>query len=103
LIEDLPGRGQLYVYRSNILKNLPSLLERNAVPSGASTRNAGFVCFGSLTEVIADSQKMGREKTQELVKMRFNGLQRIQYCFKSDDLDFEHRVGYEIINNEEIP
>jgi hypothetical protein len=46
---------------------------------------------------------MGREKTQELVKMRFNGLQRIQYCFKSDDLDFELRVGYEIINNEEIP
>ncbi|WP_089693707.1 hypothetical protein [Chryseobacterium culicis] len=50
------------IYRSNILKNLRSLLERNAVPLGVSTRNAGFVFFGSLTEVIADSQKMGWEK-----------------------------------------
>jgi hypothetical protein len=38
------------------------IIERNAVPLGASTRNAGFACFGSLTEVIADSQKMGWEK-----------------------------------------
>ncbi|RXM40884.1 hypothetical protein BOQ62_03650 [Chryseobacterium sp. CH21] len=77
------------------------IIERNAIPLGASTRNAGFACFGSLTEIIADSQKMGWEKTLELVKMRFDGLQKIQHYFKNDDIDFELSGGYEIINNEE--
>ncbi|PTT39753.1 FAD-dependent oxidoreductase [Chryseobacterium sp. HMWF028] len=77
------------------------IIERNAVPLGASTRNAGFACFGSLTEVIADSQKMGWGKTLELVKMRFDGLQKIQNYFKNDEIDFELNGGYEIVNNDE--
>ncbi|PIF44943.1 glycine/D-amino acid oxidase-like deaminating enzyme [Chryseobacterium sp. 52] len=77
------------------------VIERNAVSLGASTRNAGFACFGSLTEVIADSQKMGWEKTLELVKMRFEGLQKIKKYFKSNEIDFELSGGYEILNNNE--
>lgn len=77
------------------------IIERNTVPLGASTRNAGFACFGSLTEVIADVQKMGWEKTLELVKMRFEGLQKIRSYFKSSEIDFELNGGYEILNNEE--
>lgn len=77
------------------------IIERNTVPLGASTRNAGFACFGSLTEVIADSQKMGWEKTLELVKMRFEGLQKIRSYFKSSEIDFELNGGYEILNNDE--
>lgn len=77
------------------------IIERNAVPLGASTRNAGFACFGSLTEVIADTQKMGWEKTLDLVTMRFEGLQKIRRYFKSDEIDFELNGGYEILNNDE--
>lgn len=77
------------------------IIERNAIPLGASTRNAGFACFGSLTEVIADSEKMGWEKTLELVTMRYDGLQKIQHYFKYDEIDFNLNGGYEIINNEE--
>lgn len=77
------------------------IIERNTTPLGASTRNAGFACFGSFTEVIADSQKMGWEKTLELVKMRFDGLQKIQHYFKNDEIDFERNGGYEILNSEE--
>lgn len=77
------------------------IIERNSIPLGASTRNAGFACFGSLTEVIADSQNMGWEKTLDLVKMRFDGLQKIRHYFKSDEIDFELSGGYEILNTEE--
>ena len=76
------------------------IIERNSVPLGASTRNAGFACFGSLTEIIADSEKMGWEKTLDLVKMRFDGLQKIQQYFKNSDIDFELNGGYEILNND---
>jgi len=75
------------------------IIERNSVPLGASTRNAGFACFGSLTEIIADSEKMGWEKTLELVKMRFDGLQKIQQYFTHSEIDFELCKGYEILNN----
>lgn len=77
------------------------IIERNTIPLGASTRNAGFACFGSLTEVIADSKKMGWEKTLDLVQMRFDGLQKIRHYFKSDEIDFELSGGYEILNTEE--
>lgn len=76
------------------------VIERNSVPTGASTRNAGFACFGSLTEVIADSEKMGWEKTLELVKMRFEGLKKIQHTFDHSEIDFEMCGGYEILNDD---
>ncbi len=76
------------------------VVERSAVPIGASTRNAGFACFGSLTEVISDSQKMGWEKTLDLVKMRFEGLQKIRKYFENESIDFDLCGGFEIINDE---
>lgn len=76
------------------------VIERSSIPLGASTRNAGFACFGSLTEIIADSEKMGWEKTLQLVKMRFEGLKKIQSYFKNEEIDFEQSGGYEILNNE---
>ncbi|WBV52518.1 NAD(P)/FAD-dependent oxidoreductase [Chryseobacterium gambrini] len=77
------------------------IIERNSVPMGASTRNAGFACFGSLTEVIADSEKMGWKKTLDLVKMRFDGLQKIQHYFKNSEIDFDLNGGFEILNHDE--
>jgi hypothetical protein len=47
-----------------------------------------------------DSEKMGWEKTLDLVKMRFDGLQKIQNYFTQDDIDFELCGGYEILNDE---
>jgi len=75
------------------------IIERNSIPTGASTRNAGFACFGSLTEIISDSEKMGWEKTLDLIKMRFEGLQKIQNYFINDEIDFDLCGGYEILND----
>ena len=40
------------------------------IPTGASTRNAGFACFGSITELMEDISVVGLDKTMELVSMR---------------------------------
>jgi len=32
------------------------IFERGMLPSGASTKNAGFACFGSLSEILSDLQ-----------------------------------------------
>ena len=74
-----------------------TIVDRGIIPTGASTRNAGFACFGSLTELVADSRKMGEEAMLELVEMRYKGLKRIAKLFSDKDTGFERYGGYELI------
>src|SRR5215217_9503951 len=75
-----------------------SIIDRGVIPTGASTRNAGFACFGSLTEVVHDAETMGLEKTLALAEMRFKGLERIQKVFSSAKIDFDLCGGYELFH-----
>lgn len=74
-----------------------TIIERGIIPTGASTRNAGFACFGSLTELMADAQKMGEDAMLELVEMRYKGLKRITKLFHDKDTGFQRHGGYELI------
>jgi hypothetical protein len=40
-------------------------------------------------------------KTLDLVKMRFEGLQKIQHYFKNSEIDFDLNGGFEILNDDE--
>jgi gamma-glutamylputrescine oxidase len=73
-----------------------TIIDRGFIPTGASTRNAGFACFGSLSEVVHDGQTMGTDKMLQLVEMRFKGLERIQKYFDDDVIEFELCGGYEL-------
>lgn len=73
-----------------------TILERGIIPSGASTRNAGFSCFGSVSELMYDVQLMGEAAMLETVKMRYDGLQRIQKVFKATEIDYNQWGGYEL-------
>jgi glycine/D-amino acid oxidase-like deaminating enzyme len=73
-----------------------TILEGGPIPAGASTRNAGFACFGSLSELVYDGALMGTEKMQQLVELRYQGLQRIRKQFKPAQIDFELCGGYEL-------
>ena len=42
------------------------VVERGPLPSGASTRNAGFACFGSLSELLADAESHSPEELRDL-------------------------------------
>ena len=72
-----------------------TILDRGLIPTGASTRNAGFACFGSLSEIVYDARTMGTEKMLQLVEMRFRGLERIQKHFEKQ-IDFQLCGGYEL-------
>src|SRR5919199_6266104 len=78
-----------------------SVVDRGLIPAGASTRNAGFACFGSLSELVYDAKTMGTDKMLRLVEMRFKGLQRIQKYFDDDLIDFEMCGGYELYDHSE--
>lgn len=73
-----------------------TILERSSIPAGASTRNAGFACFGSPGELMHDAQQMGTEEMLSLVEMRFRGLKQIQKHFPDAAIDFNLCGGYEL-------
>lgn len=72
-----------------------TILERGLVPTGASTRNAGFSCFGSPGELLGDSEAMGEENMWQLVEMRYKGLLEIRKHFTDTAIDYDASGGYE--------
>ena len=78
-----------------------TIVDRGIIPTGASTRNAGFACFGSLSELIHDGKTMGNDKMLELVDMRFKGLKRIQKYFCAKEIDFDLCGGYELYHTDD--
>jgi glycine/D-amino acid oxidase-like deaminating enzyme len=96
------GSGYVGLWSAYYLKRAhPSLsitiVDRGRIPTGASTRNAGFACFGSLTELIADAKKMGEDKMLELLEMRYKGLRRIRKTFSDKKTGYKAHGGYELI------
>ncbi len=72
------------------------VLERGALPSGASTKNAGFACFGSASELLDDLSKQGEELTWETVYMRWNGLRNLRELLGDAAIGYEGLGGYEL-------
>lgn len=54
------------------------ILERGIFPLGASTKNAGFGCFGSVSEILDDLSVMPRKDCIDLISMRWKGLNRLR-------------------------
>ncbi|NQW29370.1 MAG: FAD-binding oxidoreductase [Ignavibacteria bacterium] len=73
------------------------ILERGIVPQGASTRNAGFACFGSASEIAADIDLLGPEATFDLVYKRVSGVHRLLDRLKNHNVGLENHGGYDVL------
>ncbi len=76
------------------------VLERGFMPTGASTKNAGFACFGSLTELMTDIEAMGEEAMLQLVMDRWQGLQLLRSRLGDATIDLQLKGGYELISKD---
>ena len=89
----------------NLKKRYPSskilVLERGWLPNGASTKNAGFACFGSISEILADLKTHTEENVKALVKMRFEGLKLLRDLLGDSQIGYEPNGGYEVFLNED--
>ncbi|MEK9997077.1 MAG: FAD-dependent oxidoreductase [Cryomorphaceae bacterium] len=73
-----------------------AILERGLFPSGASTKNAGFACFGSIAELEHDVASIGEEATAALVMKRYNGLKLLRETLGDEAIDYREVGGYEM-------
>ena len=72
------------------------VLEKGMLPQGASTKNAGFACFGSLSEIIDDLKHHSEEDVFRLVQKRWQGLQLLRKRLGDAAIDFKPFGGYEL-------
>lgn len=81
--------------RANVL-----ILERGLFPSGASTRNAGFACFGSASEILDDYKHWGKDKAVALIEQRIKGLELLKKRLGEKAIDLHYDGGYELVFDE---
>jgi glycine/D-amino acid oxidase-like deaminating enzyme len=72
------------------------VLEKGMLPQGASTKNAGFACFGSLSEIIDDLKSHTPDEVLQLVKKRIEGLQLLRETLGDRAIDYQELGGYEL-------
>ena len=78
------------------------VLERGLLPTGASTKNAGFACFGSLTELMSDRETMADEDLLTLVNRRCKGLKLLRQRLGDQRIDFQQKSGFELISESQV-
>ena len=72
------------------------ILEKGPLPQGASTKNAGFACFGSLSELISDLKTHTEQEATQLLQDRINGLKALRNLLGDSTIDFQQNGGYEL-------
>ncbi|HET7003100.1 MAG TPA: FAD-dependent oxidoreductase [Puia sp.] len=97
------GLWSAYYLKKRYPEKSVTILERGIIPSGASSRNAGFACFGSFTELESDTQQHGENEMLELVEWRYKGLEKIRKKFSAEKIDYENLGGYELVSPSQYP
>lgn len=86
-----------------ILKESPkakiAICDTSFPPPAASTRNAGFACFGSPTEILEDLSKESEEAVLQRVQMRIQGLEDLKSICGKEAINFTDYGGFEIFNS----
>lgn len=88
--------------KKNHPKAIILILEKGMLPQGASTKNAGFACFGSLSEIIDDLKTHSEEEVFNLVKNRWEGLQLLRDNIGDKNIDFQQNKGFELFKDETL-
>lgn len=77
------------------------VLERGLLPTGASTRNAGFACMGSATEILDDLQYVTEDEAVRLFKWRRKGLSLLRQRLGDGNIGYAENGSYELIGGHE--
>jgi len=77
------------------------VIDKKKLPFGASTKNAGFACFGSISEIYEDYSVLGADICAKLIQMRWNGLSILRSRVAPADMNYRAAGGAEIFENQE--
>ncbi len=93
------GLNTAIEYKKRNRKAKILILEKGILPEGASTKNAGFACFGSPSEILSDLKNQTIEEVENLIYRRVKGLELLKSNLGKKNIDYKHWFGYEVFEN----
>lgn len=96
----ITGFSVAAAYLEKFPKHKVAIFERGILPTGASTKNAGFACFGSPTEILSDIASMGEKDALALIQKRFDGLNMLFKRFPNEKSGKESFGGFELLKDD---
>ena len=73
-----------------------ALIERGILPLGASTKNAGFACFCSISEIEKNRKEMSDDDLLSLLELRIKGLEKLRNNLGDKNISYSNCKGYEL-------
>jgi glycine/D-amino acid oxidase-like deaminating enzyme len=95
------GLSTAISYKEKHKKAKILVLEKGILPTGASTKNAGFACYGSVSELLSDIKKNDEDLVWQTVEMRIKGLELLRNRLGDKHIDFKEFGGYELFDKTE--
>ena len=92
------GLNAAISYKKKYPKAKILVLERGILPNGASTKNAGFCCFGSVSELADDIINMTEDSVWQTVKLRFQGLKNLRKIIGDKNMSYQQLGGFEVFD-----
>ena len=78
-----------------------TIIERGFLPTGASSKNAGFSCIGSPSELLDDLKTTNESDVFKTVEKRWQGLLNLRSLLGDNKIDYQNNGAYELFNNKE--
>jgi gamma-glutamylputrescine oxidase len=79
------------------------VIDRYFMPQGASTKNAGFVCFGSVTEILDDLDHMTEREVCDIISMRWQGIKILEKRLREQGVSIDYNQGKELYEKGRVP
>ena len=95
------GLSTAISYKEQHKKAKVVVLEKGVLPCGASTKNAGFACYGSVSELLSDLKKNSEDLVWQTVEMRIKGLELLRNRLGDKNIDFKEYGGYELFDKKD--
>jgi glycine/D-amino acid oxidase-like deaminating enzyme len=77
------------------------VLEKFVIPQGASSKNAGFACFGSVSEILDDLRISPESEVIALMKSRWEGLQILRSRLGDTAIGYDPVGGFEVFREKD--
>lgn len=74
------------------------VLDSGMISSGASTKNAGFACIGSASELLDDMETQDLEEIKTILDWRIQGLKKLRDTLGDSNINYQHTGNFEVFN-----
>ena len=99
----ITGISTAYHIKKRKPKATVRVIDRSPFPGGASTKNAGFACIGSPSELLDDLTKSSSDEVFSLVERRWQGLQLLRALLGDENIGYEPTASHELFLEEDLP